>query len=42
MPTLNQSFIVYEFVCHGCSVNYVGKTVRTFFERNAEHAWNDS
>ena len=41
MPTLNQSFIVYEFVWPGCSDNYVGKTVRTLFERNAEHAWND-
>ena len=41
MPTLNQSFVVYEFVCPGCSANYVGKTERTLFERNVEHAWND-
>ena len=40
-PTLNQSFVVYEFVCPGCSANYVGKTERTLFERNVEHAWND-
>ena len=36
--TLNQSFAVYEFVCPGCSANYVGKTERTLFERNVEHA----
>ena len=41
MPTLNQSFVVYEFVCPGCSANYVEKTERTLFERNVEHAWND-
>ena len=40
-PTLNQSFVVYEFVCPGCSANYVGKTERTLFKRNVEHAWND-
>ena len=39
--TLNQSFVVYEFVCPGCSANYVGKTERTFFERNVEHASSD-
>ena len=32
---------MYEFVCPGCSPNYVGKTERTLFERNVEHAWND-
>ena len=41
MPTLNQSFAVYEFVGPGCSVNYVGKTERTLFKRNVEHAWSD-
>ena len=40
-PTLNQSFVVYEFVCPGCSANYIGKTERTLYERNVEHAWND-
>ena len=32
---------MYEFVCPGCSANYVGKTKITLFERNVEHAWND-
>ena len=32
---------MYEFVCSGCSANYVGTTERTLFERNVEHAWND-
>ena len=40
-PTINQSFVVYEFVCPGCSANYVGKTERTSYERNVEHGWND-
>ena len=39
--TLNQSFVVNEFVCPGCSANYVGKTEKTSFKRNVEHAWND-
>ena len=37
-PILNQSFAVYEFVCPGCSANYVGKTERTLFEGNIGHA----
>ena len=32
---------MYEFVCPGCSANYVGKTERTLYERNVEHVWND-
>ena len=42
-PKLNQSFVVYEFTCPGCNVNYVGKTERTLHERYhiLEHAWND-
>ena len=32
---------MYEFLCPGCSANYVGKTERTLFERNVEHVWND-
>ena len=32
---------MHEFVCPGCSANYVGKIERTLFERNVEHAWND-
>ena len=42
MPTLNQSFVVYEFVCPGCNADYVGKNGRTLFERNVEHAWSDN
>ena len=38
MPTLNQSFAVYKFVCPGCSAYYIGKTEKTLFERNVEHA----
>ena len=40
-PTSNQSFVVYEYVCPGCSANYLGKTERTLFEKNAEHACSD-
>ena len=32
---------MYEFLCLGCSTNYVGKTERTVYKRNVEHAWND-
>ena len=32
---------MHEFVCPGCSANYVGKTERTSFERNVEHDWSD-
>ena len=39
--TLNQSFVVYEFLCPGCSANYTVKTERTLFERNIEHLWNN-
>ena len=38
---LNESFVVYEFICPGCNANYVGKTERTLHERCAEHAWDD-
>ena len=41
MPTLNQSFVVCESVCPGCSANYVGKTEITLYGKNVEHAWND-
>ena len=40
-PNINQSFVVYEFTCPGCSANYVGKTERTLHERCVEHARND-
>ena len=36
-----QQFVVYEFVCPRCRANYVGKTEKTLFQRNVEHAWND-
>ena len=39
--TLNQSFVLYEFVCPGCSANYIRKTERTLFERNVEHGCSD-
>ena len=40
-PKLNESFVIYEFICPGCNANNVGKTERTLHERCAEHAWND-
>ena len=40
MP-LNQSFVVYEFVCLKCSANYIAKTERTLFKINVKHAWSD-
>ena len=41
VPLLNQSNIVYEFCCPGCSAKYIGKTERTLHERSMEHAWYD-
>ena len=32
---------IYEFVFHGCSGNYHGKTKKTFHERTCEQAWTD-
>ena len=32
---------MYEFLCPGCSTNCIGKTERTLFQRNVEHALND-
>ena len=40
-PKLNESFVVYEFICPRCNANYVGKTERTLLERYAGHAWDD-
>ena len=40
-PTLNQSYVVYEFVCPRCSANYAEKTEGTLSERNVGHVWND-
>ena len=41
-PVMNQSFVVYKFMCPGCSSTYIGKTERTLHERTIEHAWNDN
>ena len=30
---------IYEFVFHGCSGNYDGKTEKTFHKRTCECAW---
>ena len=38
---LNESFVLYEFICPGCNAIYVGKTGRTLRERCDENAWND-
>ena len=40
-PIINQSFVVYKFMCPSCGANYVGKTERTLHERCVEHAWSD-
>ena len=32
---------MYEFLFPGCSANCIGKTERTLFQRNVEHALND-
>ena len=38
---LNESFVVYEFICPACNANYVGNTERTLHERCAKPAWDD-
>ena len=40
-PSLNQSSVVYQFTCPGCSCNYIGKTERTLHERTEEHAYSN-
>ena len=40
-PTLNQLFVVYEFVCPEYNANYIGKTEKTLCEGNVEHTWSD-
>ena len=32
---------MHEFVCPGYSTNYDGKSERTLFEGNVEHAWSE-
>ena len=41
VPLLNQSYVVYKFVCPGCKASYIGKTERTLHERTVEHGWTD-
>ena len=38
---LCNSFVVYDFSCSGCGVNYTGKIERTLYERTVEHVWTD-
>ena len=33
--------LFYDFVCTGCSANFVGKSENTFNERTRKHAWTD-
>ena len=40
-PIINQFFVVYEFTCSDCGVNYVEKNERTLYERCVERAWSD-
>ena len=37
----NNIFFAYEFTCHGCGANCVGKTKRMLYEQCVEHAWSD-
>ena len=39
IPFLNQSSVVYNFECPGCSKCYVGKTDCTLFKRSEQHGW---
>ena len=38
---LSQSFVVYKFVCPGCSSSYIGKTGCILWERTEEHAYKN-
>ena len=38
IPDLERNDLVYEFSCPGCSVTYIGKTVRNLRTRLTEHA----
>ena len=40
-PTLCHLNDIYEFVFHGCSGNYDGKTEKTFHEKTFEYGWAD-
>lgn len=33
---------MYEFVCPGCSDNYVGKNDRVLFKSHIVHVWSDN
>ena len=39
---LSNSFVVYDFSSPGCGANYIGKTIRTLYERTVAHAWTDN
>ena len=40
-PKLNESFVVYEFICPRYNANCISKTERILHKRCVEHAWND-
>ena len=39
IPFLNNSYVVYEYTCLGCSQKYIGKTETTLFKQTKEHGW---
>ena len=39
IPFLNNSYVVYEYPCPGCSQKYIGKTETTLCKRTKEHGW---
>ena len=39
IPFLNNSYVVYEYTCPGCSQKYIGKTETTLFKQTKEHGW---
>ena len=40
-PLLCRFNVIYEFLCHGCSANFDGKTEKTFHQKTCENAWVD-
>ena len=37
-PLLNNYFVIHNFTCPGCNINYIGKTEGSLYERAMEHA----
>ena len=37
IPILSNSYIVYKFICPGCSANYIGETQCTLYKRTLQH-----